>query len=60
MNTCKQPKSIFLGDTFSVHILILSEMNALCWFAENNIIIKDITDKIQQTTVHRITKLQLM
>jgi hypothetical protein len=34
-----------------VHILTWDEMNSLCWLAENDIIIRDITDKIQQMTV---------
>ena len=30
-----------------VHILTWGELNALCWLAENDIIIREVTDKIQ-------------
>jgi hypothetical protein len=41
-----------------IHILTWGEIHAMCWLAENDIIIRDITDKIQQMTVCRFLKLQ--
>ena len=36
-----------------VYILTWGEMNALCWLAKNDIIIRDGTDNLQQTDMYR-------
>ena len=53
MSDCKKKCKIIFRDTSSVfstcvHILTWNEMNALYWLAKIDIIIRDITDKIQQ------------
>jgi hypothetical protein len=46
MYDCQKAQSNFWCFQFTVYILTWGELNAICWLAENCIIIIDVTDNI--------------